>query len=105
MLIVGDETAVPAISAILEQVDRDVVGTAYLEVPSGADELSVDAPAGVRVHWLPRDGAAHGSRMVEAVRAHLTPKVPVGAATAPGTDEIDPNLWETPAYSSSGEEE
>lgn len=113
LLIAGDETAVPAISAILEQIDRDAIGTAYLEIPSSADRLRIDAPQGIDVRWLPRHGAPHGSQLVAAVREHslassLVPAA-VGAApaaalpTAVSADEVDPNLWETPEYSSSGE--
>lgn len=106
ILLAGDETAVPAISAILEQVDRDVVGTAYLEIPSAADILPIDAPAGVEVRWLPRDEARYGAELLAAVQAHHELRVPVGAlAAARPTDlEVDPDLWETPRYSSSGEE-
>ena len=53
------------------------------------------------VVWLPRDGAPLGSRLHEAVLAHL------GDAAAPRSrsrDEVDPDLWETPTYSSSGED-
>lgn len=113
LLLAGDETAVPAISAILEQLDRDAVGAAYLEIPSGADRLPINAPPGIGVRWLPRHGAPHGSQLVAAVREHslLSSLVPTPAGampaailqTAVSADEVDPNLWETPAYSSSGE--
>jgi NADPH-dependent ferric siderophore reductase len=100
LLLVGDETAVPAVSAILEQLPAGARGTAFLEVPVGGDVLDVDAPVGVEVVWLPRDGAPLGERLHAAVVAHL------GApAERPEVvpDEIDPDLWETPTYSSSGE--
>ncbi|MDF1603261.1 siderophore-interacting protein [Nocardioides sp. YIM 152315] len=100
LLLVGDETAVPAVCAILSQLSWDAVGAAFLEVPTAADVLTVQHPEGVRVVWLPRDGAAHGDLLHRAVLDHL------GAATdaAPAVDEVDPDLWETPTYSSSGED-
>lgn len=105
ILLAGDETALPAISAILEQIDRDVVGDAFVEVPSGADILPLDPPPGVEVHWLPRDTAPHGEPLVHAVRQHVAAPVAVAASAAfASDDEIDPNLWETPTYSSSGED-
>lgn len=53
-LLAGDESAVPAILAILESAADDLVAEVFLEVPSAADVREVSAPPGVRVHWLPR---------------------------------------------------
>lgn len=104
LLLVADETAVPAVCSILEDLGPDARGTAFLEVPLAADADALreqTAPAGVRVVWLPRDGAGLGTLLDREVRAHLG----IGGATAPVPDaEVDPDLWETPAYSSSGEE-
>lgn len=101
LLLVGDETAVPAVCAILRDLPADALGAAFLEVPVGADVQDVPAPSGVSVTWLPRDGAPVGERLTAAVVAHLgSPTRP-----APVTDEeVDPDLWETPTYSSSGED-
>lgn len=107
LLIVGDETAVPAICSILEDLDADAVGTAFLEVPETADAVALEphtaasAPRGVAVHWLPRDGAPLGSRLDERVRAHLGVQDP--HATDVDETEVPVDLWETPSYSSSGE--
>jgi NADPH-dependent ferric siderophore reductase len=100
LLLVGDETAVPAICAILGQLRHDVVGAAFLEVPSAADVLTVQHPEGVEVVWLARDEDDHGTRLHQAVLDHLG----VGAAASEEPEEIDPDLWETPTYSSSGED-
>ncbi|MEV6642519.1 siderophore-interacting protein [Amycolatopsis sp. NPDC051371] len=53
-LLAGDESAVPAILAILEHAPADLRAEVFLEVPSAADVREVEAPPGVRVHWLPR---------------------------------------------------
>lgn len=101
LLLVGDETAVPAIAAILEQLDPDAVGHVFLEVPVSADRLTLQHPTGVVVRWLPRDGSPRGQALHAAVLEHL------GTRPAPlvvADDEVDPDLWETPAYSSSGED-
>src|SRR6218665_3968633 len=45
LLIAGDETAAPAICAILEQVPRNARGIALIDVPHAADALVVNAPA------------------------------------------------------------
>src|SRR5690625_3674063 len=70
MLLVGDETAAPAICAIIESLDLapDQQLTAFIEVPGAADILDVAAPAGARVTWLPREGAVHGDHLIAAVR-------------------------------------
>ena len=58
-------------------------------------------PAGVDVVWLPRDGAPLGSLLDAEVRRRLGATVePVRVDEA----EVDPDLWETPTYSSSGED-
>jgi NADPH-dependent ferric siderophore reductase len=106
LLLVGDETALPAIAAILEGLAPETVGIAYLEVPVDADVQILRAPAGVEVVWLPRNGAEHGTLILATVAERLAERL---AADAPALalaadDEIDPDLWETPVYSSSGEE-
>lgn len=102
LLLVGDETAVPAICAILETLPDDATGAAFLEVPESADVLTVQAPAGVQVRWLPRDGAPRGVPAQTALFDYLGARhVPV--LNPDDVVEVDPDLWETPEYSSSGE--
>jgi NADPH-dependent ferric siderophore reductase len=100
LLLVADETAVPAVASILEALPADAAGTAYLEVPVDADVQQLAAPPGVRVVWLPRNGAAPGERFCKAVLALFGLEVRVGSEPPV---EVDPDLWETPTYSSSGE--
>ncbi|NPC97066.1 siderophore-interacting protein [Nocardioides sp. zg-DK7169] len=101
VLLAGDETAVPAITAILAQLPPEARGAAFLEVPVTGDILSVVHPEGVQVVWLPREGAPYGSRLHPAVLEHLGLGADPQGAVA--EDEVDPDLWETPTYSSSGE--
>jgi len=102
VLLVGDETAVPAVAAILEQLDGKARGAAFLEVPFDADVLTVEHPEGVSVRWLPREGAPRGEALHAAVLEHLGAQA---ASAEVDESEIDPDLWETPSYSSSGEAE
>ncbi|MGH3336301.1 MAG: siderophore-interacting protein [Nocardioides sp.] len=51
------------------------------------------------VVWLPRGEEPHGARLHAAVLDHLG----AGALPLVEPDDIDPDLWETPVYSSSGE--
>ena len=101
LLLVGDETAVPAVCTILEQLPDDARGAVFLEVPHAGDIQDVRRPAGVSVTWLAREGAPLGVPLHDAVVAHLG--IP-GAEVEVAAEEVDPDLWETPTYSSSGEE-
>ena len=101
VLIAGDETAVPAICAIVESLPAHVTGSVYIEVPTEADALPLAAPEGVAIRWLARGSAAHGLRLSAAVHAwgetRATEDEP--AATT-GTELADPSedevLWEVP---------
>ncbi|MBV6726360.1 siderophore-interacting protein [Nocardioides daeguensis] len=103
LLLVGDETAVPAIRGVLRDLPDDATGAAYVEVPVDADVQEIVSPAGVRVTWLPRNGSPRGERLHAAVLDHLTGTAPTESVVVTD-DEIDPDLWETPVHSSSGEE-
>ncbi|GAA0794339.1 siderophore-interacting protein [Spirilliplanes yamanashiensis] len=77
LLLAGDETAAPAIGAILERLPSDARGLALLEVPYPEDVLEIGAPSGVVVRWLPRHGRAPGCELVPAVqRAAAGPDAP-----------------------------
>ncbi len=69
LLLAGDETAAPAITAICESLSADAVGEVFLEVPQREDRWDISAPEGVRITWLPRVGAPHGSLLIPAVSA------------------------------------
>ena len=55
-LLVGDESALPAISAALAAMPEDAAGQAFIEVGSPADEWELTVPSGVEVTWLHRGG-------------------------------------------------
>lgn len=98
LLLVGDETALPAIASILADLGTGTRGHVFVEVPDALDIRDLVAPAGVELCWLARGHAEPGSRLVPAVRAHLGLEPGEWADPA----EVDPDLWETPTYSSSG---
>jgi NADPH-dependent ferric siderophore reductase len=109
VLIAGDETAVPAICAIVESLPAHVTGSVYIEVPTEADALPLTAPEGVSVRWLARGSAAHGLRLSAAVHAwgetRIADEEPATTTdAAPGPAELaDPHedevLWEVPESS------
>ncbi|UBU09565.1 siderophore-interacting protein [Nonomuraea gerenzanensis] len=99
VLIAGDETAVPAICAILERLPAHLNGEVLLEVPYDDDALPVDSPASVKVTWLARNGGERGARLVPAVRAAADRLLPSSGSTAAAADFVDVDteeLWEVP---------
>ena len=108
LLIAGDETAVPAICAIVESLPEGTRAHALMEVPTAGDALNLAAPAGVRVTWLPRraeDGttAARGLLLTRAVMAAVTElAADLSPAQEPDLDDVDIEtgiLWEVPTES------
>jgi NADPH-dependent ferric siderophore reductase len=120
LLLAGDETAAPAISRILLDLEPGLTGDAFIEVPSEDDILPLQVPAGFEVHWLPRDAAQRslrslgtsesrriadaatefGSRLIPAVVEHF------GVHPHGRIQDVDTEfpVWETPIFSSLGEE-
>lgn len=73
VLLVGDETALPAIAGILEALAEqqpELAVEAFIEVPQEADCLPLRHSANTRLHWLPREllRCDHGQAMQHAVR-------------------------------------
>ena len=69
LLLAGDETALPAICAILETLPASFTGHALIEVPDAGDEQRVLTRSCVEVTWLARGDAPHGTLLDPAVRA------------------------------------
>ncbi|WP_280359414.1 siderophore-interacting protein [Nocardia otitidiscaviarum] len=71
VLLLGDESALPAIAGVLRAASRDLRGVAFIEVPHADDVQRLDEPAGVDVHWLVRADAHDevGAAAAAAVRA------------------------------------
>jgi NADPH-dependent ferric siderophore reductase len=69
-LLVGDESALPPILAILEQ-SPGLPAEVFLEVPTSDDiRTGILSPAGTRIHWLPRDDTTvkPGTLALQAVK-------------------------------------
>ncbi|MER7957722.1 siderophore-interacting protein [Streptomyces sp. NPDC096030] len=71
VLIWGDETALPAASAILEWLPAEIRAHVYLEVPYSGDRMELATQADATVTWLIREEGAPSA--VEAVRAAELP--------------------------------
>ncbi|MEM1194638.1 MAG: siderophore-interacting protein [Pseudomonadota bacterium] len=67
--IAGDMSALPAISANLERMDRAAKGVAVLEIQHEEDAIPIDAPQGLALQWIinPEPGL-HPNLLVEALR-------------------------------------
>jgi NADPH-dependent ferric siderophore reductase len=74
-LLAGDETALPAISALLERLPATARGQAFIEVAAAAEQQDIACPPGIRLTWLHRDGLPPGGAglLSDAVRATELP--------------------------------
>lgn len=70
-VLLGDDSALPAIGAALESMADTATGVALVEVAGPADEQQIAHPAGVGLRWLHRDatGAQPGTLLLDAARA------------------------------------
>ncbi|MFI8006869.1 siderophore-interacting protein [Streptomyces sp. NPDC086010] len=66
-LLVGDESALPAIAAALEQMPAGARGHAFVEVADASEEQKLEAPDGVSLTWLHRGARPVGEGLVAAV--------------------------------------
>lgn len=78
-LLVGDESALPAIAAALDALPADALGHVVIEVPGPDSELPLAVPAGVRLTWLHSGHRQVGERLVEVVRGIELPLTDVQA--------------------------
>ncbi|MBR0667597.1 siderophore-interacting protein [Roseomonas hellenica] len=60
MLLMGDETALPAIARMLEAMPPHAAGIAIIEVDGPASEVPLTVPAGFALRWLHRGGERNG---------------------------------------------
>jgi NADPH-dependent ferric siderophore reductase len=119
LLLVGDETAAPAICSVLESLPAGRTARAFIEIPDAADALPVRLPAGCTISWLARSDAPVGTAPVgtapvgtvpvgelldSAVRRWVVenPAVYAGslAASAQTVADVDVDrelLWDSPA--------
>jgi NADPH-dependent ferric siderophore reductase len=75
-LLVGDETSIPAIFAMLESLSRTDRAFAFIEIADDAERQPLESAAAVQLTWLPRQGAPPGpsSILLAAVEAFDFPQ-------------------------------
>ena len=68
-VLVGDETALPAIGRWLEELPVGTHASVLIELPEAADRQPLHTRADVDIRWLQRDGepAAHSRRLERAL--------------------------------------
>ncbi|NMR21006.1 siderophore-interacting protein [Cellulomonas fimi] len=121
LLLVGDETAAPAICSIVEQLPEHVSAQAFIEVPTGADILTVYPRGRSRVAWVARDAgcetaegfeavAPHGVLVTQAVHTwlprHMRELASVVSATPQALEDVDVDtelLWDSPVDPTAGD--
>lgn len=106
VVLVADESALPALSSILESLRLEPGGIedgiAIIEIGDPRDILPLDVPEGLHVHWAVRTGARG-----EATEARLREWWHLDAGTdelpaLSADEELDEAVWETAVHSSSG---
>lgn len=78
VLLVSDETGLPAVAGILASLPAETVGIAIIELPAIEDVQDLTAPDGVEVRWVVREDAhaVPGRAAFAAAEAHGLPADP-----------------------------
>lgn len=102
-LLLGDETAAPAIAGIVERLPERCRATALIEVPVTGDAIKLETHPGVSVHYLPRNGAEIGTHLAPALDEWIAGHTDLiqSAATAAKQvlEDVDVDteiLWDSP---------
>ncbi len=96
-LLAGDETAAPAIAAILEQLPDDARGIVVLEVPDPADVAYLPRHPGFDVRVFARDGRPPGEALVAQGSRAASELAPPGDTHPVEEVDVDSGiLWEAP---------
>lgn len=103
IILVGDETALPAIASILESTEHPDVH-AFIEIPTPEDRQEFTSTASIQ--WCPRGERPHGVGLIEAVVRHFNVDVQLVTDTASPTSTTSKDTglpWGTPELSSDEE--
>ena len=84
-LIAGDMSALPAITANLESMDRSARGVAVLEIQDQDDAIAINAPAGMELRWVVnREPGLHPDLLVERLREVTFPETALATGAVAG---------------------
>ncbi|WP_197517544.1 siderophore-interacting protein [Microbacterium karelineae] len=103
LLLVGDETAAPAIAVILEQLPREATGIVVLEVPHERDAAYLPPHPGFRVYAAGRETSERHDHLTRVVEAHAGVLCPDGRGADVEEVDVDRDvLWEVPRTAKGG---
>ncbi|WP_022909341.1 siderophore-interacting protein [Aestuariimicrobium kwangyangense] len=97
VVLVGDETALPAVLNIVASLPSHTHGRVVLEVPHADDVREVPLPVGVTIEWVVRDRGERMPRVFD--RAPATPDEGSSdeGASAERPSDDEPLLWDEAA--------
>jgi len=102
-LLVGDETAAPAIAVMLEQLPPSARGVVVLEVPDERDAPYLPAHPGFRVDVAGRGDGERHAHLLRAAAAHARELCPGGRGAEVEEIDVDTTLlWEVPRSAKGG---
>ncbi|MFT0848042.1 siderophore-interacting protein [Actinomycetaceae bacterium L2_0104] len=102
-LLVGDETAAPAIAVILEQLPRDAQGVVVVEFPNESDASYIPEHPGFVRYIGGRETGQRHAYLERVVRDILPDLCPVGRGGEVEEVDIDEDLlWEVPRTKKGG---
>ncbi|MBD7957966.1 siderophore-interacting protein [Microbacterium sp. Sa4CUA7] len=102
MLLVGDETAAPALAVILEQLPAEARGVVVLEVPDEADAAYLPRHRGFEYHVSARSGDRH-EHLLSSVATAASRLAPAGRGAEVEEIDVDTEiLWEVPRTAKGG---
>jgi NADPH-dependent ferric siderophore reductase len=103
ILLAGDETAAPAIAAILEQLPRDARGVVAVELPHADDAAYLPRHPGFEYRIGARATAERHTHLMAAVADATAALAPAGAGADVEEIDIDNGiLWEVPRTAKGG---
>ena len=103
ILLAGDETAAPAIAAILEQLPREARGVVVLEVPYPDDATYLPTHPGFDVRVVGREHGERNAHLVGATQVAAAELAPDGRGAEVEEVDIDRDiLWEVPRTAKGG---
>lgn len=68
LLVAGDDTAIPAIARLLEELPEETKGQVFIEIAKKAHRQKLRELPGIEVAWLVRDDTDPGTLLLDAVK-------------------------------------
>ncbi len=65
---VGDMTALPAISAYLEELPKSSIGFSVIEILSKNDQINLKKPKNIKIKWVVKSNQNEDSNLLDTVR-------------------------------------